>query len=204
MPDEALIAFAYRALTEETRGRTLDEVLSVDRATFARRLVESLRQQSQAGRLGLEVVDLALLNLHPPIDAGASYLDVINARIDAGRRATEAEGERQVTLLAAETRGKMAIAAARAEHSRRVATAMGEVALFKGMAEQMDDRKGTIRQRLWIETLERALADQRLFLVDRSLLDEGGELLLDTRQLENRRLPSLDVMPPDHAQGESK
>jgi regulator of protease activity HflC (stomatin/prohibitin superfamily) len=204
MPEEALTAFAYRALMEETRGRTLDEVLSADRAAFARRLVESVRQQSRAARLGLEVVDLALLNLHPPIEAGGSYLDVINARLDAGRRVTEAEGERQVALLGAETRGSMAVATARTERSHRVSTALAEVAEFKAVVEALDDPRRTLRLRLWIEALEGALAEQRLFLVDRTLLDEGGELLLDTRRIEGTRLPSLDALPPTVPQDESK
>jgi regulator of protease activity HflC (stomatin/prohibitin superfamily) len=181
---------------EETRGRTLDDVLSANRAAFARRVANSVRQQAKAARLGLEVVDLALLNLHPPIEAGAEYLEVINARLDAGRRVTEAEGEKQVALLEASSRGAMAVAAARIYGSRRVAGALGEIAEFKSVAEAMQSSPRTIRLRLWIESLEEALVDKRLFLVDHTLLDNGAELILDTRPQEARRAPELAAPSP--------
>jgi regulator of protease activity HflC (stomatin/prohibitin superfamily) len=192
MPEAALTAFTYRSLMEETRGRTLDEVLSADRADFARRLVNSVRDQARTARLGLEVVDLALLNLHPPIEAGGSYLEVISARLDAGRRVTEAEGDRQVALLDAQMRSAMSVASAEIDRSLRVGGAIGDVAEFTAIGQALSASPRTLRLRLWIEALESALSDQRLFLVDHTLLDEGGELLLDTRRLEGTRLPPLD------------
>lgn len=195
-PEDALIAFAYRAFMEETRGRTLDDVLSANRAAFARRVAESVRRQAKEARLGLEVVDLALLNLHPPIEAGAEYLEVINARLDARRRVTEAEGEKQVALLEAKSRGAMAVAAARIHASRRVAGALSELAEFKAVGEGLQATPRTLRTRLWIEALENALVDQRLFLVDHTLLDDGGELILDTRRYDARRMPELDAPSP--------
>jgi len=202
--EEFLTAFAYRALMEETRGRTLDEVLSADRAQFSRRIAQSVRQQARAAALGLEVVDFAMLNQHPPMEAGGSYLDVINARLDAGRRVTEAEGVKQTALLSAQTRSASAVAAAQAERSRRVSAALGEVAEFRGVITAKDERTQLLRLRLWIESLENALVNQRLFLVDRTLLDEGGEILLDTRRIESGHLPSIDSVVPNMAPGESK
>ncbi len=196
VPDEALIAFAYRAFMEETRGRTLDDVLSANRAAFARRVVDSVKRQTKEARLGLEIVDLALLNLHPPIEAGGSYLEVINARLDARRRVTEAEGEKNVSLLEAQTLGGMSVAAARTDGSRRVAEALSEVSEFKAVGQALPASSRTFRLRLWIEALENALADQRLFLIDRTLLDEGGELMLDTRPQQSIRLPALNGPSP--------
>jgi regulator of protease activity HflC (stomatin/prohibitin superfamily) len=203
-PEEALTAFAYRALTEETQGRTLDEVLSADRAAFARRVADSVRRQAREARLGLEVVDLALLNMHPPIEAAGSYLDVINARLDARRRVTEAEGKMQVDLLAAQTASTTAIATARTEASRRVADASSQVAEFTALGQASHVVPELLRLRLWIEALEKALTGQRLYLVDRTLLGEGGELLLDTRRYPSLPLPSPDMTPPPVPPGGKK
>ena len=136
------------------------------------------------------------LNLHPPIEAGGEYLQVINARLDARRRVTEALGEKQVALLDAQMRGAMAVASARVNGSRRVAGASSEVAEFKAVGQALQASPQTFRLRLWIEAIEDALANQRLFLVDHTLLDEGGELMLDTRPNENTRLPMLDAPTP--------
>jgi regulator of protease activity HflC (stomatin/prohibitin superfamily) len=195
-PEQGLTAYAYRALMEQTRGRTLDDVLAANRAEFARRVVDSVREQAKAARLGLEVVDFALVNLHPPIEAGAEFLEVINAKLDARRRVTEAAGERQVALQDSATRSLKAIATARIEASRRVAGALSEVAEFKSIGQAHQDRPRTLRLRLWIESLENALSDQRLFLIDSALIDAGAEMLLDTRLLDAPRSPALDAPSP--------
>ncbi len=194
-PEHTLLAFAYKALMEETRGKTLDDVLSLNRAAFARRIADSVRSQVRTARLGLDVIDFALLNIHPPIEAGGSYLDVINARLDAGRRVTEAEGVKQVALLEAQMRGTSAIAVAKVSGSRRIADARSDIAEFQSLHEGLSAAPKTLHLRLWIEALESALSTQRLFLVDQSLLDEGSELLLDTRPINSVRFPGFETIP---------
>jgi regulator of protease activity HflC (stomatin/prohibitin superfamily) len=201
---DALAAFAYRALMQETRGRTLDEVLSADRSAFSSSLADSVRRQAHEARLGLEVVDLALINLHPPIEVAGSYLDVINARLDAHRQVTEAEGKKEVAILTAQTTGITSIANARIEGSRRVAAAASLAAEFTGLSQAYQVGPQTIRTRLWIEAQEAALTGQRLFLIDSSLLGEGGELLLDTRRYPVTPVPNLDMTPPPASSGVKK
>jgi regulator of protease activity HflC (stomatin/prohibitin superfamily) len=194
-PEESLLAFAYRALMEETRGKTLDDVLSLNRAAFARQLADSVRRQVRDARLGLDIIDLALLNIHPPIEAGGSYLEVINARLDARRRVTEAEGIKQVALLDAEMRGKMAITTAQVGKSRRVSEASTDVAEFKALNDSIQASPKSLQLRLWIEALEAALTNQRFYLVDQTLLDGGSDLLLDTRSIGGSRFQVLDTNP---------
>ncbi|HEV8062288.1 MAG TPA: SPFH domain-containing protein [Gemmataceae bacterium] len=193
--EDALAAFAYRALMEETRGRTLDEVLSADRSAFSSSLADSVRRQAREARLGLEVVDLALINLHPPIEAAGSYLDVINARLDAHRQVIDAEGKKQVAILTSQTAGITTIANAQIEGSRRVAAAASLAAEFSALSQAYQVGPQTFRKRLWIEAQETALTGQRLFLIDSTLLGQGGELLLDTRRNPVTTVPNLDVMP---------
>jgi hypothetical protein len=53
----------------------------------------------------------------------------------------------------------------------------------------------THRLRLWIEGLEQAIEGQRVFVVDKNLLNDGGELLLDTRRLGSTAVPGPGVIP---------
>ena len=192
---DALAAFAYRALMEETRGRTLNEVLSADRSAFSSALARSVRRQVEEARLGLEVVDLALINLHPPIEAAASYLDVINARLDAHRQVVEAEGKKQVAILNAETAGSTSIATAKIDGSQRTAAAATLMAEFSELAQAYRVGLQTIRMRMWIEAQEAALIGQRLFVIDSSLLGDGSELILDTRRYPATPIPGMDGSP---------
>jgi regulator of protease activity HflC (stomatin/prohibitin superfamily) len=143
-------------------------------------------------------------NLHPPIEAAASYLDVINARLDARRQVIEAEGKKQVSLLGAQTASNSASSSARVEGSRRVAQASSQIAEFTALGHDSFIAPSILRLRLWIEALESALAGQRLFLIDRSVLGEGGELLLDTRRYGATPLPAVELTPPVAPSGGKK
>jgi regulator of protease activity HflC (stomatin/prohibitin superfamily) len=182
-PEEALAALAYRALTEETRSQTLDRVLGANQSEFSGRLLRSLRRQAAESRLGIEVIDVALINLHPPIEAAPSYLDVINARLDARRVVTEAAGLALSQRHRTEARGATAVATARAEGARRVAGAIGESSQFAALEQAYSVSPDALQLRLWIEAQEQALTGQRLFLVDQTLLGESGEIMLDLRRL---------------------
>jgi regulator of protease activity HflC (stomatin/prohibitin superfamily) len=154
-----------------------------------------LRLQALNARLGLEVVDFALLNLHPPIEASGSYLDIINARLDARRRVIEAEGNQDVALLKAQSQSAVAVSSSQIEASRRIATALGETSEFKALAAATQTRSPTLRFRMWVEAMESALAEQRIFLVDQTLLNQKGELILDTRTGPSQTLRPLDSTP---------
>ena len=50
----------------------------------------------EENRLGVEIIDVALINLHPPIAVAGAYLDVISAEIDAVRYQAEALGDQNI------------------------------------------------------------------------------------------------------------
>ncbi len=86
-----------------------------------------------------------------------------------------------------------------------MAEASSQVAEFMAIGQASGIEPRTHRLRLWIEALEKALAGLRLYLVDSSLLGEGGELLLDTRRYPNTPLPPpITVMPSPAPPGAKK
>jgi hypothetical protein len=89
----------------------------------------------------------------------------------------------------------VAVSTSQVEASRRISTAMGETSEFKALATTTSIRSPTFRYRLWIEALESVLADQRIFLVDQTLLNEKGELILDTRTGVPQTLRHVDSTP---------
>lgn len=181
-PEEALDAYAHRALMEETRSTTLAEVLSTNRVEFADRLKESLRQYSEENRLGLDVIDVALVSLHPPIEAGADYLDVISAQIDADRRQIEAKGQSLVTVQTAETESNARVAQAAADAAMKVGNASKESAELLAIREGYSVSPDTYKLRLWFKTWEDTLAGKRLIVVDKAIAQGEGEVLVDMRK----------------------
>ena len=126
-PDEAMQAYAYRTLVEWTRSATLAEVLSVDRAKFAQNLEDSLRKYVEENDLGIEIVDLALINLHPPLEVGKDYLAVISAKIDAERMQIAARGDAKRILTEAQRDSQHHVALAMQGAAQRCRRGPGRV-----------------------------------------------------------------------------
>lgn len=180
-PETALEALAYRTLLELTRSATLNQVLTTDRAGFASRFRERLRQYAEDQHLGIDVVDVSVINLHPPVDAAADYLDVISAQVDATRVELEAGGFRSARLLAAESESLGLVATAKMEAARRVSLADAESSEFLAANAARLLAPQSYSLRIWIEVLEHCLRGKRMFLVDHTLLENSDHSWLDLR-----------------------
>jgi regulator of protease activity HflC (stomatin/prohibitin superfamily) len=161
---------------EQTRAATLEQVLSANRADFAQRVEDSLRHDVAANRLGIDIVDVALINLHPPIEAAPDYLDVISARIDAERFQTEADAERLVTVQDSETNSSTAISTARVEGARRVGESLEESAEFIAVGRAYEVFPEAFRFRMRGDILAEVLSKQPWLLIDKSFAGEYLDL----------------------------
>ena len=193
-PQVALEAFAYRVLMEQTRSATLEDLLSRGRDQFAKDVLKRLNRYAVSEQLGLDVVDVALINLHPPVEVADSYLDVINAELDSNRVVTVADGDSAKQILEAEQGSNGRIAAAKVEAAKRVSVAGQESSEFMAVGEAFAAAPETYRLRLWFEAFERVLAKRRLFIVDSELPD----VIFD------ERARSVDPMLIDAAQPENE
>ncbi len=180
-PDVALEAYAYRVLMEQTRNSTLREVLSAKRDAFAEHLRDSLREYADENRLGIDVVEVALLNLHPPIEAAADYLAVISAKIDANRNQVEANADKLVKLQTSEKERGAAVAQAKIDAERRVGLAAEESATFAAIGGAFSVAPESFKLRSWFETFEDILGSKPLMLIDKTFTTGSGEILLDLR-----------------------
>ncbi|MBM4092110.1 MAG: hypothetical protein FJ276_22170, partial [Planctomycetes bacterium] len=180
-PDMAIETYAYRVLMEQTRNTTLGEVLSANRAEFAQRLRDSLRRYADENRLGIDVVEVALVSLHPPIEAAPDYLAVISAQIDAVRYQVDANAEKLVKLQSAEKEGSSAVATARVDAARRVGLAAEESGKFIAIGEAFSIAPESFKRRSWFEVFEEILGSKPLVLIDKTFASGPGEILLDMR-----------------------
>ncbi|QDT65212.1 SPFH domain-containing protein [Calycomorphotria hydatis] len=183
-PEAALEAFAYRVLMEETRTATMAELLTKSRQEFSRRVQERLQLYSRANNLGLDVIDVALINLHPPVQVAGNYLDVINAELDSATTVTTAEGDSDQAVLVAETESHSLEAVAEVEAARRVANAGRESAEFIAIGNAFAAAPQTYRLRLWFEAFEKVLTGRKLFLIDADL----PNVIFDERRDNNASL----------------
>lgn len=211
---DALEAFAYRALMEQTRSKSLtgerfqtyeektaqadaengedaadvpadesraEDVLSASRAAFADELKAALQRYAEEERLGIKVIDVALLSIHPPLEAAPDYLDVISAAIDKERTLIEADSKAEVALLTAEGQKSGLISSSAVAAADRVGKAIAGTTEFEALRQASTETPDAFRLRLWYETVEKALGGKRLFLLDKSLITQPGQTILDMR-----------------------
>ncbi len=181
-PVAAMEGYAYRTLMEQTRAATLIEVLSTNRAKFAQRLEDLLREYCSENGLGIDVVDVALINLHPPVKVADEYLKVINAQVDAVRYQVEANGERLVRIQTAETDSASAVATAKIDSAKRIGMACEESAQFVAVGKAFDIAPDAFKLRLRGDAMQELLSAKPLILIDKSFTSSrDGTLMLDLR-----------------------
>jgi membrane protease subunit HflK len=191
-PEVALEVYGYRALMELTRQTTLEEILSVNRAEFASQLERSIRDYAAENRLGLDVVDVALINLHPPVRVAEAYLDVISAGIDAARYRAEATGEKLARVQDAETERMETVADAKVRGARRAGIASEESSEFLAVGQAFSVAPEAFKLRIRGDTIAEILSDKRLTLVDPSFTVGEGAMLLDLRRGATRGDPATE------------
>jgi Cu+-exporting ATPase len=109
-PEPILRAAAESSIRQVAAGMSLTGILTVERARIEEHCLRLIRQTIQSYQLGIELTDLDLLDIHPPIAVVPAYRDVADALEEREQLINEAEayyaarvlsaaGERAIRLL---------------------------------------------------------------------------------------------------------
>ena len=100
-PEQLLRAAAESAIREIAATASLADLMTDRRKQLQTDCLDAVRQAATPYRLGLEIVDLQLLDVHPPRQVVAAYRQVADALEERERLINEAEGYYARRLLAA-------------------------------------------------------------------------------------------------------
>lgn len=179
-PDEALAILADRVLMRETVGRSLDDTLSENVGALTELIQARIQASADRWELGLEVVDLTLMGLHPPIDVAADYQAVVAAQIEAETAQIEARTYRAEALPAADADARGLVADAQTAQVERLSDARGASIAFEA-ADEADRTDSMYRFRKFLETQEQILAGRSFTIIDDGFEKDGGAVwILDT------------------------
>jgi regulator of protease activity HflC (stomatin/prohibitin superfamily) len=180
-PRETLEALAYRLLMAATVATNLDRLLTADRESFAHRFATDLQQGCDAEGLGLAILHVGFVSLHPPVGIAEAYEEVVSAETERTTRAAQARADREGTLPAAQSEANREIQSADGEAARRLADARGAAAGFLAARQAQQAAPDLFRLRRRLEAVEEALTDRRLFVIDERLRTGAGDLWIDLR-----------------------
>ncbi len=160
-PDETLKQAAESAVRDVIGSSTMDMVLTGERAALAADARTRLQSTLDNYRTGLQVSVFNLQNARPPNEVRQAFDDAISAREDKER--IESEAEAYASTVVPEARGQAARIRAQAEGFRDaiVARATGDAERFNLIYDEYRKAPEVTRKRLYLETLEQVLADNR-------------------------------------------
>ena len=146
----------------------VDEALTSGRLPFVERVRRRTQGLLDEWDVGLHVDSIALRMIEPPSPVRAAFQDVQNARSDRERFVNEAQSYANETLPRARGEALSTVTEAQSEKERRVEAARGDVARFDAVRRQAALAPASLRERLYLEAVEKALPRMTVYVVDPS------------------------------------
>jgi modulator of FtsH protease HflK len=165
-PEETLAAATEVAIRSVVGNTTIDDVLTVGRAPAQEQALQYLQALMDDYQSGLLITEVKLQVVDPPDQVKDAFNEVVRAREDRERQQNEAEAYREDIVPKARGQAEQAIRAAEAFREERVLQAQGDVARFSAVLEEYRKGKDVTRERLYLETIERVLANVRKVVMD--------------------------------------
>ena len=158
--DDVLKEATLSAVREQVGRSDLDTVLSA-RSALSVSSKQRLQAALQAYKTGLVVTELNLPNARPPEEVKPAFDDVNSAQQDKDRLKNEAEA--YASKIVPEARGQAARVRTEAEgyKTAAIARATGDAQRFSLLVEQYKAAPEVTRKRLWLETVQQVLAENR-------------------------------------------
>jgi membrane protease subunit HflK len=185
-PEETVKSAAESAMREIIGKTAFEFARTQGRANIeaeARELIQAILDQYGAGIL---VTQVEMQRVDPPGNVIEAFRDVQAARADKERAINEAQAYyNEVTQKAAGTAERV-VKEAEAYKLEKVAVAKGEAQRFVALYEQYSVARDVTRRRLYLETMERVLADMNKVLVESGATASGTVPYLPLTELLNR------------------
>jgi membrane protease subunit HflK len=168
-PEVTVKDVAESAMREIVGQSDIEPILTEARAKTEAE-VQALMQKTLDGYgAGVQVTQVQLQKVDPPAQVIDSYRDVQAARADQERLQNEAEAYANRIIPEAKGEAERILQAAQGYRDKVVAEAKGEADRFLKVYEQYKKSPDVTRKRIFIETMEKVLAD-----TDKVILDNKG------------------------------
>jgi membrane protease subunit HflK len=182
---KGLVKMAAQAiLREEVAQKTLDQVITTDRAQIATQVHDKLQVLLDGYEAGISIVTVKLQDTVPPPEVVPAFNDVNSARQDRETAFEDANRYRNQVVPEAEGDAQQIINSAQGYREQKIAEAQGDVALFNNVLREFNGGNPSVTlTRLYIETMEDILPNLNVLILPDSLGGNGVLQLLDLTTL---------------------
>jgi membrane protease subunit HflK len=198
-PESTIKAVAESAMREVMGRRQIQAVLTTEQTSVAQEVLQIMQHTLDSYGAGVVVRLVQLQAANPPAQVRESFYDVNAAQQDQVR--VQNEAETYASRVVPEARGEAAriVQEAEAYRNRVVAEASGQASRFNQVYDEYRHAPAIIRQRIFIETMERVLGGTDKIILDQSGQGQGGVVpYLPLTELQ-RRPPAPQPQPQQGA-----
>jgi membrane protease subunit HflK len=165
-PNAAVTAVAEAAMREVVGKTPLQPIISTARGQVQQQTAELMQRTLDSWGAGISVVEVQIRAAQPPSEVLAAFRDVNNAAQDKESKINEANTYRNRVVNEAKGDAAGITNKALAYREQVVRDALGDASRFNQIYAEYRRAPGVTRDRLYIETMERVLADSRKVVID--------------------------------------
>jgi membrane protease subunit HflK len=157
---------AEAAVTEALGSLPVDEVLTTGRVVFLDRVRKETQAFLNGSGSGIQILSVALRSVEPPEPVRTAFQDVQNARSDREKLINEATGYANETLPRSRGEAETLAQLALSDRTRRTEQALGDAHRFEALRKEAARDPELLRERVYLETMQRILPRTRLFVIE--------------------------------------
>ena len=156
-PRETVKAVAESIMREVVGLKTIDGILTTDRASVEADVQKRMQDLLNTYRAGVLVKQVQLQSVDAPSEVLSAYRDVTAAQQDQQRAVNEAETYANKVVPEAEGGAARIVAEAKAYREQTILEAKGQTSRYTQIYDQYKKAPGVTRERMYLETMERVL-----------------------------------------------
>ena len=159
---------AETALRQVVGARSIDDVLTTEKEQVQTEVLLKMRELADEYKTGIDVLQVLLQNVNPPLEVQSAFEDVVRAREDKERLINLAEAYEASEIPKATGNAAKITEAAEGFKQGRIARAQGEADGFAAIIEGYESSPEVTRQRLYLEAMEEILPGITKFILSDS------------------------------------
>ncbi len=168
-PEEKLLMISDEALREIAGRRPLFNVLANERMEAEAEATELIQILSDQANLGLRVLQICFLDVHPPMEVASSFEDVVSAQEDLETYVEQARGYHGERIPLAEAEAFAQVKNAEIYRYTAIQHAQGRSRAYTLASTAFKIHESVNRHRKRMESLEAWLPGKTLWLIDSSV-----------------------------------
>jgi membrane protease subunit HflK len=185
-PEGTIKAVAESAMREVMGRRQIQPILTTEQASITAEVKEIIQSTLDAYGAGVLINVVQLQAVQPPAQVREAFFDVNAAQQDAERVQNEARTFASQVVPRARGEAAQKVQQAEAYREQVLAEATGQASRFRQVYEEYRKAPEVIRQRIFLETMERVLGGMDKIIVDQNGTGQGVVPYLPLGELQRR------------------